>query len=68
MVKLYLWWSLNWNYRPGHNGNTVIHYAAKMGRLKLVDHLLKMGPLVNLENYLKETPLHLAAGLYTKGK
>ena len=56
------------NYRPGHNGNTVIHYAAKMGRLKLVDHLLKMGPLVNLENYLKETPLHLAAGLYTKGK
>ena len=51
----------------GHLDNTVIHYAAKKGRLQLIDTLLqKGGDLVNLENALKETPLHLACSHYTK--
>ena len=50
----------------GHLQNTVIHYAAKKGRLQLLEYLLKRGCPVNLENVLKETPLHLASSFYTK--
>jgi ankyrin repeat protein len=56
-----------WVCGGGHLKNTVLHYASKMGRLQLVDHILKQGCPPNLENDLKETPLHLAAGFYTKG-
>ena len=47
----------------------MLHCAASKGRLELVDYLLdnefKENP--NVRNDLGETPLHLAASLYTKG-
>ena len=43
-----------------------MHYAAKKGQFELVDHFLKMGCPSDMENSLKETPLHLASSFYTR--
>ena len=48
----------------------MLHYAASQGRLELVDWLLENIFMENpsCKNALGETPLHLAAGYYSKGK
>lgn len=52
----------------GHRGNTIIHYAAMGGELGVIDQIIGRDkcPVINRQNDLSETPLHLAAGCFTK--
>ena len=52
----------------GHHNNTAMHYAAKFGKFDFIQTALGNGCPVGLRNALNETPLHLAAGYYTRGK
>ena len=54
----------------GRRGNNMLHCAASRGRLILTDWLLDniFMDNPNVKNDLGETPLHLAAGYFTKGK
>ena len=54
----------------GRRGNNMLHCAASRGRLVLADWLLDniFMDNPNVKNDLGETPLHLAAGYFTKGK
>lgn len=47
-------------------GNTVLHHAAMMNRLELLDYFLSIGIDVNTENQRRQTALHLvaASGIY----
>ena len=51
----------------GGYGNTMLHCAAQSGKIEMVNYFLARGFDVNKRNNLSETPLHLAAGFYTKG-
>jgi hypothetical protein len=48
--------------------NTMLHCAVQNGRVEMTKYLLKQGVDVNARNGLTETPLHLAAGAYSKGE
>ena len=54
----------------GRRGYNMLHCAASKCRLDLVNLLLETAfkDMPNVENDLGETPLHLAAGCYCKGK
>ena len=57
-------------YYKGRRGNNMLHCAASKGCLELVDFLLdnQFQDNPDVRNDLGETPLHLAAAHFTKGK
>ena len=52
----------------GAFGNNMLHYAALRGHIELVRFFLDKGFDPNERNNLSETPLHLCAGSYIRGK
>ena len=52
----------------GAFGNNMLHYAALRGHIELVRYFLDKGFDPNERNNLSETPLHLCAGSYIRGK
>ena len=75
MEKLYISIAINLHVTgkflfKGRRGNNMLHCAASRGRLILTDWLLDniFMDNPNVKNDLGETPLHLAAGYFTKGK
>ena len=46
---------------PDIAGNTPLHYAARLGHVNLIEHLIAMDAAVTATNNLGQTPLMLAA-------
>lgn len=42
------------------DGNTQLHFAASSGHILLIDSLLASGAEINVQNRLRQTPLHIA--------